>query len=221
LALASTVVAVLTLVRGGVHLRIGGTTLLRNASTLRPVLYALVFTAFGGHVRRASFAVAPLLVLWLAPVRPYMATLSQVQIEKHPLRTTRDCLQGLTAREPGAPDVGFYVDAPEGTRHHFHHYYFEPIGRWEYANPPSDAQLFVRLHVPGKQKPVLVSEPRYQSLVNRLLAHDAALLDEIARAESIPRATIDELAARPSLPMVVLPDGLLVILPGPFGRCGR
>lgn len=219
-ALGAIGVGIVTLARGGFHLKLGDTTILRNASSVRPLLYALVFVALAASLRSASYVAAPILVLWLSPMQPYIATLAQVRVENHPLRTVRDCLLKVKSGDPALAGVSFYVDAPEERLHHFHHYYFEQVGAWEYAETPSDATLFARLHVPGKQKPVLVWEPRYQQFMMRLQGRDPAMFDAIARVESVPRGAVEQTASHASLPMVVLRHELLVVLPGQFGSCG-
>jgi hypothetical protein len=158
------------------------------------------------------------LLLWLVPVEPYGMMMARTMVEKHPMRSARDCL--LQSRGAGAPASGVYVDAPGERVHHFHHYYLEALGPFERSEPRSDAQLFARLYLPSKQKPVLVWEEQYQNLVSRLQHRDTALFDEIARAESISRETVEDIARHASSPMVPLNDVLLV-LPGRFSACGR
>ncbi len=218
LAAAAVAIAVWTLVRGGVDLKVGGTRLLRNASSTRPLLYAVVFAALAGRMRLASMVAAPLLVLYLSPLVPYGTTWSSLQRTKDPMRTARNCLLTLNASGTAVP--GVYVDVPPERVHHFHHYYLEPVGRWERPDESSDRELFARLFVESKQKPILVWEERYQKFVSRLQHRDARLFDEIERTEGLPRATIEYMAEHASWPMVPL-DEVLLVLPGRFSACGR
>jgi hypothetical protein len=156
----------------------------------------------------------------LSSLTPYATAVKEVAAVRHPMRTARDCLLALKAQRPAAEWPGVYADAPVDRLNHFHHYYFEPAGPWEWSERASDADLFARLFIPAKQKPTIVWEPRYQSLIDRVHRRDAALFDEIARNESLPRATIQGIAKHSSSPMVPMREVLLV-LPGRFGVCGR
>jgi hypothetical protein len=220
LAVAAVAIAVATLIQGGVDLRVGGVRILRNASSIRPLVYAAFLAALAGQLRLGAYVAAPLAVLWLLPLTPYAETLREIAVERHPLRTTRDCLLTLKAQRPAAEWPGVYADASEDEVLHFHHYYFDPVGPWERPEQSSDAALFARLFVPARQMPIIVGEGRYQRLIRRIQQHDAALFDEVARAQSLPRATAENLARHTSTPMLPMRDVLLV-LPGRFGVCGR
>ncbi len=218
LALAGVGIGVATLIWGGVDFKVGGVRLLRNASTIRPLAYALVFAALGARLRLASLVAAPLLVLYLLPLTPYFDVWPRLWVEDHPKRSARDCLIAVNA--PGAARPGLYVDVPSDSLDHSHHYYFDPLGPWEQREPRSDAALFAPLFVAAKQRPVLVWGQRYRDLVCRLQERDRVLYDEIERAGPVPRETLESAAVHWSAPMVVLGDQLLVT-PGRFSACGR
>lgn len=217
-AAVSLVVALWTLLRGEVRLAVGDLRLLRNASSIRPLFYALVFAGLARRARVAGLLVGPVLVVYLSPLAAYERSWSSLWKTDHPLRTARDCLLSLQAA--GGPTTGVYVDVPAEQVHHFHHYYLESVGRWQQPELRSDRELFARLFVPSKQQPVLVSEPRYQTLVSRLQNRDPELIREIEEVERLARADIEYIAEHTSTPMVPLGE-VLLILPGEFSACGR
>lgn len=217
-AAASLVLAVWTLLRGDVRLAIGKFTLLRNASSTRPLVYALVFAALARRARVAVLLAGPVLVAYLSPLAAYEGSWSSLAKTDHPLRTARDCL--LTLQAGGAPGTGVYVDVPADRVHHFHHYYLDPVGPWQQPDPRSDRELFARLFMSSKQQPVLVSEPRYQTLVSRLQNRDPELIREVEEVERLARTDIEYIAEHSSTPMVPLGE-VLLILPGEFSACGR
>jgi len=187
---------------GTVRASIGGVQLFKSSSLLRPLLVVALF----GLLLRRSQPVASLLVfllmVWWVPVRAYQETLHQFTVEKHPLRTARDCLKGVELQETGAASPGVYVDTDETTWHPLY-YYFRQLGPWTRQLQPAPDLLARNLNDPTSFRPSLVQESRYRDYLH---GPDA---ERLAGTASPPMIGI-----RPGPPLEYL-----LILPGPYAAC--
>jgi len=187
---------------GTVRASIGGVQLFKSSSLLRPLLVVALF----GLLLRRSQPVASLLVfllmVWWVPVRAYQETLHQFTVEKHPLRTARDCLKGVELQESGAASPGVYVDTDEITWHPLY-YYFRQLGPWTRQLQPAPDLLARNLNDPTSFRPSLVQESRYRDYLH---GPDA---ERLAGTASPPMIGI-----RPGPPLEYL-----LILPGPYAAC--
>jgi len=187
---------------GTVRASIGGVQLFKSSSLLRPLLVVALF----GLLLRRSQPVASLLVfllmVWWVPIRAYEETLHQFTVEKHPLRTARDCLKGVELQETGAASPGVYVDTDETTWHPLY-YYFRQLGPWTRQLQPAPDLLARNLNDPTSFRPSLVQESRYRDYLH---GPDA---ERLAGTASPPMIGI-----RPGPPLEYL-----LILPGPYAAC--
>lgn len=187
LAAVAMLVAVATLVLGRLHLRIGDVTVFRNSNVHRPLLVAVVLGAIAGR------AGLPLMLLIIAPpLLAYRGTIDRLTIERHPLRTVRDCLvtvnDGLLADGKGSR--GVYVVMPERWLFHSYFYYLRSVGPLERGD--------------GFDEP---------AILRRLSGADAGPV-------MIPRSAYDTLRARGTEAVASVGLGeLLVLLPGRYGAC--
>jgi hypothetical protein len=149
-----------------------------------------------GHARRTAGIAVPLLLLTLLPVSWYLAALTRVTEERHPLRTSRACLQSVRDEEraAGRAAPGMFVYLPDGYYLHTYFYYYRQFG-WDTRTELSDAELLRMLDAPGEQRPVLLPLRRF------------AAVREAYRARGA------------SQPLVQLGD-VVLLLPGPYARCG-
>jgi hypothetical protein len=135
------------------------------------------------------------LVLCL-PLRSYRAVGQELKSERHPFRTTRDCIASVRNYERNAgrkaPDM--YVWVPTGFYQHPFYYYYRDIGydRHEYWN---DVGLTFILDAPGEQRPVLMPKAAYQAFYIR------------AERENVPHVPLADF------------DNVVLLLPGPFTGC--
>lgn len=197
MAAVAIVLTVVTVLHGPVRFSVGGGVVFRNAGVIRPWVVALVLTMLAGHSARVSRISIPLLIVWMVAILPYPATIERTLIEKHPLRSARDCMRVVQARiQPSAPH-GLYVEASDLLLYE-DVFYFRQVRPWEYDLAPSDSALHAAIDAPGTERPVLISVTRYQDFLKR---------------------TRPARESRPSPAMLNLPMALL-ILPGPYGVCG-
>jgi 4-amino-4-deoxy-L-arabinose transferase-like glycosyltransferase len=187
---------------GSVRVAVDGVQLFKSSSLLRPLLAIALF----GLLLRRSRMVAPLLIVllivWWVPVRAYEATVQQLRVEKHPLRTARDCLLNVEKRETGRAAPGLFVDTDATTWHPIY-YYFRQLGPWTRPPDPSPDTVARNLNDPAAYRPSLVQESRYREYLHGPYA--------------------DRFAVTPSPPMIGIRPGppleYLLILPGPYGAC--
>jgi hypothetical protein len=175
---------------------VGGLLFVRDASVWRPALTALALGMVAGRARWTARIAVPLLLLTLLPVSWYLAALTRVTEERHPLRTSRACLQSVLDEERAAGRAahGMFVYLPSGYYLHTYFYYYRQFG-WDWRTELSDADLLRMLDTPGEQRPVLLPLRRFAAIRD---SHDT-------------RGTTRSL--------VQLED-VVLLLPGPYARCG-
>jgi hypothetical protein len=199
---ASIGLALVTLLHGPVRIEFDGTAYFRSSGILRPIVVAVLAGLLAGANRTASRAVVPLLVASVLPLPAYHGTLVRMRTEKHPLRSSSQCIQRVQA-EGRAPVRGLYLDLPNAAISHPMYYYFRRIQPWTRAESPSFGQFYQRLYDPRHVQPVLAWDVTYQSFMRQ------------------PESPAGPVAARlASPPMVSLVDAL-VLLPGPYAECAE
>ena len=180
------------LVLGPFKLALWSHELLR-ASTPYRVLPVIVLALI--LLRRAgpmTMMAAVLVVATLLPGKAYREELAQFTVERHPLRSLRDCIQRIgagTEAEAGRPPV--YVEV--GKISHPVAFYLRTLGRWSRVDP-SDSDIYTSLYL--KPRPVLLAPSRFHAL----------------------EATWTDRGRLADIPAVPAMDGVL-LLPGPFEAC--
>jgi 4-amino-4-deoxy-L-arabinose transferase-like glycosyltransferase len=223
LGFVAVAVALATHAAGGrLHLTIGDTLLFRNASAMRAWLVAALLFALAARLGTAVRAgVAAGLVLMLLPLPAYSRALSQLPVERHPLRSLAQCLQAVNARaaEPARRAPGVWVEAESIAHTYF--YYLRDLGPWQYRRErreASDATVYMHLYVASQATPVLLSGERYTEFSRRANAGDPDLLEWVARKSGMD---VPAVAAGTSQTRVSIlrfgPEVLL--LPGPYADC--
>lgn len=192
-------VAVLTPFLGTVRLEVGGEVLLRNSTTIRPMLVAAVLLMLTGYRRLVIGALLIPLFALAMPIDPYGAVIDDLPTRRAPVRSMSQCLRKLQAN--GAP-AGVFSHSTVTTNWEYW-YYFGPIG---YRAPRrfEDHVVASRLFTPEAQRPVQMHESDYAAYRDRLEAAPAGA-DAATRLEHMPRFTFD--------------DGQMLLLPGPYGVC--
>jgi hypothetical protein len=178
------------------RLRVGSLLFVRDPSVWRPALVALALGIGAGRARWTARIAVPLLLLTWLPVAWYSAALTRVSAERHPLRTSRACIQSVRDEEraAGRAAPGMFVYLPTGYYLHTYFYYYRQFG-WDWRTELTDAELLRMLDMPEAQRPVLLPLRRF------------AAVREAYRAGG------------PTTPIVQLED-VVLLLPGPYARCG-
>jgi hypothetical protein len=178
------------------RLRIGGALLVRDLPVWKPGLAAIVFGLLAGKGKPVARIAVPLLLLTLLPVGPYRATLARLNAGTHPLQSASACVQSVQTEEraAGRPAAGVEAYLPAGAYQHRYFFYFRRLG-WNWRTELPDAELLRMLERPGEQRPVLLPLRRFAAVRE---AHDAS---------GTPR------------PLVQVED-VVLLLPGPYARCG-
>jgi 4-amino-4-deoxy-L-arabinose transferase-like glycosyltransferase len=178
------------------RLKVGGLLIVRDPSVWRPALVALALGMTAGHGRRTARIAVPLLLLTLLPVPWYLAALTRVTTERHPLRTSRACLQSVRDEEraAGRAAPGMFVYLPDGYYLHTYFYYYRQLG-WDWRAELTDAELLRMLDAPDEQRPVLLPLRRFA-------------------------AVRDAYGARGAAQALVQLGDVVLLLPGPYARCG-
>lgn len=180
-------------VTGPFKIAAGGQVLMR-ASTPYRVLAAVVLALILWRRRGPlTVAVAVLVVATLLPTAAYRSQLAQFAVERHTLRSLRDCIQRVGAADFAARAGRPPVYAERDKTSHPVAFYLRTLGNWTRVEP-SDTEIETALHV--EPRPVLLSLPRFRAL-------DAAWAGRGGLAD---------------VPAVPVPDGI-VLLPGPFEVC--
>jgi 4-amino-4-deoxy-L-arabinose transferase-like glycosyltransferase len=211
IAAAAVAIVAWTMVRGPIHVRLSNGVVLKSSGFFRPWIVAVVCGILAGKSRQVGrFLGASLLVLFLSPVAEYRVMIERLAVEKHPLRTARNCLERVRSESAGAtPGRAVYVAGPASAFGHGHFYYFRalsawvPPADWVSTPTPADDTLSTYLYDPSGQRPVLLEDVLYTSFKNRLASG------------AVPSAP----ESRPEPGMVRLDDALL-LLPGPYAACG-
>ena len=190
---ASGLIVAATFVLGPIKIALWGEVLLRASSPYRVlpiVVLAFIFCRRAGGP--LAMMVALLILAAMLPTSAYRRDLSQVTVERHPLRSLRDCVRQVSASNvdaAGRPPV--YVE--DGNVSHPAAFYLRTLGRWS-PETPSDSNVFTSVHL--KPRPVLLTASRFQAL-------------EGAGADR------RRLADVPAVPVM----GEVLLLPGPYGAC--
>jgi len=168
----------------------------RDPSVWRPALIALALGILARRARWTARVAVPLVLLTLLPIAWYRTALTRVTTEHHPLRTSRTCMQSVRDEEraAGRSTPGMFVYLPGGYYLHTYFYYYRHFG-WDWRTELSDAELLRMLDTPGEQRPILLPRHRFAAVRE---AHDAPGV------------------ARP----LVQVDDVVLLLPGPYARCG-
>jgi len=191
-AMASGLIVVSTLVLGPVKVALWGAVLLRASSPYRVLPIVVVAFVFCRRTGPLAMMVALLIVAAMLPIGAYRSDLSQVTVERHPLRSLRDCVRQVAASQVDAADrPPVYVEG--GNVSHPAAFYFRTLGRWS-PESPSDSNVYASVYL--KPRPVLLTASRFRAL-------------ESAGTNR------DRLADVPAVPVM----GEVVLLPGPYGRC--
>ncbi len=178
------------------RLKVGSWLFVRDPSVVRPALIALALGMTAGRARWTARIAVPLLLLTLLPVPWYLAALTRVTTERHPLRTSRACLQSVRDEEraAGRAAPGMFVYLPDGYYLHTYFYYYRQSG-WDWRTELSDAELLRMLDTPEAQRPVLLPLRRFAAVRK---AHDAG---------GTTRSLLQL-------------EDVVLLLPGPYARCG-
>jgi hypothetical protein len=197
LSAACVALAAIALVHEG-RISLGGMTLLRNSSVVRPAIFAVVFGVLAGRAALATHAAVAVVLLMLAPVPTYESILRHLSDASHPLRSARDCMQSVREfqRASGQQPSDLVVFLPPGFFQHQYFLYFRHLG-WDEHRQLSDDELRTMLEVPGSQRPVVLPHSRFKEFWNRNEGPQARL------PPSVRLSDVD------------------LLMPGPFGRCGE
>ena len=136
-----------------------------------------------------AMMVAVLILASVLPITTYRRSLSQLSLERHPVRSLRDCIQQVRASNidaTGRPPI--YVEGDNLIRYQAA-FYFRALGRWS-PETASDSNVFASLSV--QPRPVLLTSARF-----RALEADGRIRDV------------------PAVPVI----DQVMLLPGPFGAC--
>ena len=200
------VLGIATAIHGPITIEVGGTRLFRNSSVSRVlVLGALVWYLAG--LTRAVPALASLVVAAsLLPIDAYPARVRRLSSDTHPLRATRDCGLDVQRTHPAAARG---VLAAGAELHHSYFFYLRHLGPYVYAEATDHEAIARRLHDPASQTPVLLPMRTYLAMGGSPPAGDAS-------STGTPGPAPD---GRPALPPGYAIGDVVVLLPGPYGRC--
>jgi len=169
-----------------------GHELLRASTPYRMLLVVGVAVILWRRIGPMTMMAAVLIVATLLPGTAYREELAQLTVERHPLRSLRDCIRRVGAgHEEGSGRPPVYVEV--GKISHPVAFYLRTLGRWSPVDP-SDSDIYTSLYL--KPRPVLLAPSRFHAL-------EAAWTDR------------GRLADIPAVPAI---DGVL-LLPGPFEAC--
>jgi hypothetical protein len=167
----------------------------KSTGVLRPLLTIVLAAVVAGRSARAVQLVALLMVLSLAPLGAYVATLSRLGVEKHPIRSVRDCIREVQARDAHLRP-GLYADIA-GPISHPSYFYLRQVRPWTRQETPRPGALDQYVHDPSAWRPSLVDETRYRAYKSG---------PEAQRFSGV------------SPPLLSIPDQIL-FLPGPYTVC--
>jgi 4-amino-4-deoxy-L-arabinose transferase-like glycosyltransferase len=197
-AVAAAVLAAETARSGESTFSLAGHVLFRSSGVFRPLVVALLAAVLASRGRSAPRLAAALVAVALAPLPAYAQDLARLDAGTATLRTMRDCLRSV---EKNTAPVGLYVDVADDEMEHHVYYYFRTVRPWTRADPAVPVRMQAYTDSVARQRPMLVSAPRYQ---------------ELLRAASLTDGGI------PGLPPAVTMDGVdvKILLPGPYAACG-
>jgi 4-amino-4-deoxy-L-arabinose transferase-like glycosyltransferase len=192
------VVGVITLIFGPIDWRVGKVHVFRNSHVSRPLVISLVCATLAGRGVFAARVLWPVtLLLSILPINSYEDSFRDTSVERHPLRSARDCLVRVRAQELEAqrPAPGIYAIGEEKWFLHSYFYYLHHVGGWQRSQTLDEQATANALFVPGEQRPVLMNEANYRLLKSRY--------DDSVQA----------------VPMLAL-SHVLLLMPGPYSACG-
>jgi hypothetical protein len=197
LAFAAVVVFVVTLVSGPFRWQVAGVTVFRNTDVWRPLQFAVVAALIAGHPALSPRVLALVVLVCLLPFIPYQRTLATLSVDRHPLRSARECLIAVrdAERAAGRPGPGILAVMPDKWLLHSYYYYFRHVTPFERAHEVDPKALSASLSTEGHYRPVLIDDADYQAFK--------------ARHPMVDRA----------MPIIGLPH-VLLLLPGPYRVCG-
>jgi hypothetical protein len=148
---------------GPVRLELGGLSVFRNTSVLRPLTLAIIC---GGLLAgpRAALAAALIVVassLVPTPLSGYASNLERLTVHRRPLGLLAECLRSVDSlrRERGEPTPGVYAPVSETAFLHPYFYYLRGVG-WQAKEADHDL-LQSALFDPGQERPVILDKSRY------------------------------------------------------------
>jgi 4-amino-4-deoxy-L-arabinose transferase-like glycosyltransferase len=189
---ASGLMAAAIVVLGPFKLAPWGHELLRASTPYRLLLVVALAVILWRRVGPMTTGAAVLIVATLLPGTAYREELAQLTVERHPLRSLRDCIQRVGAgTDAAAGRSPVYVEV--GKMSHPVAFYLRTLGRWSRVDP-SDSDIYSSLY--QKPRPVLLAPSRFQAL-------EAAWTD---------RGRLADIPAVPAMEEVLL-------LPGRFEAC--
>ena len=203
-------VVIATLALGTIKLSLGGLVLFRASAPTRAAMLVVVALVLSHRAGLARMVVVSLVLATVLPIAAYRGELSGLTVERHRLRSIRDCLQlVLDARGEPRDRAPVYVD---GTIvNHPAAFYLRRLGKWA-PEDLSDENILSSVYV--RPRPVLIGLARYHAF-DRWLAQrknvDKGRNEADAAALAASGRVFDP-------PVIRLLDELL-ILPGPYGGC--
>jgi 4-amino-4-deoxy-L-arabinose transferase-like glycosyltransferase len=201
-ALAAAVLVAETARSGEASLSVAGHVLFKSSGLFRPLAIGLLAAVLASRNRSAPRLAAALVAVALVPVPAYAQNLARLDDGTATLRTMRDCLKRVDILETKSDGKtrGLYVDVADDEMEHHVYYYFRTVRPWTRADPAVPVRIAAYRDSVARQRPVVVSAPRYQELLRAVRQGDAI----------------------PDLPPAVTMDGVDVkmLLPGPYAACG-
>jgi hypothetical protein len=199
-AVVAIALAVITPITGGVWLRIGRTTIFRNATVSRPVVVAAILSIVLGWMQAAPWIPVAALLLVAMPFDAYrnvrFLETREPKVEGAPMRTLRGCLVRL--EQTGTPR-GVYVHT-QGNYQWRYPYYLRDAG-WSTEEADDDRKLHDRLFLGGQVRPVFMLESDYQRIRQATTTSEA----DARRLTAMRRLLFD--------------DNRLLLLPDAYAAC--
>jgi hypothetical protein len=203
-------VTVATLALGDFKLALGGLVLLKVSTPFRPLVFAVLALLLARRAGLARVAVVSLVVATALPIAAYRGEVTLLSVERHRLRSIRDCLRRVVDASAAPGDrAPVYVDGANVS--HPAAFYLRTLGKWTLEDP-SDVDVFSSLYV--KPRPVLLGPARYHAFDRWLTDRKATGIGQ----DDIDAGALAAVGRLADLPVVPLVDELL-ILPGPYGAC--
>jgi hypothetical protein len=184
--------------------------LFRVSTPVRALALAVLAVVLLRRGRLLRAVVVSLVLALVLPIGVYRGELAALRVERHPLRSIRDCLRPIVAASNG-PRVGAPVYVEGSNISHPAAFYLRTLGHWKLESR-SDAALFSALY--QERRPAVLSTARYYEFDKWLAGRQAAG----AGQDGIDARALAAAVRPTALPAVMLKDELL-ILPGPYGVC--
>ena len=217
--IAAMTVATATYAFGTVHLTIGPLVVLDNWTVVRPTMIAILLFTLAGCVTASMRTATVLVLLFMLPSSLiYRQELKRLAVDRHQLRTARDCLQPICARfaTGDARGPGVWVDHEALT--HPLYYYLRDLGPWQKQDSASDAMVYVHLYSAPSPGPVLLSNVRFGQFVAGARAGDHGRIEDEARNANTHSGLPGVATSHDPVGVLRLDNGVL-LLPGPYRSC--